>query len=306
MARENSTTMPRSADTPEQSEEKPEPVGAVNQRRTRRRVFLKRFLGGAVGLGAAGLGYSLFEAGWIRIHRTTLRVPRLPLSFQGSTVAFLADIHHGPFTSLDYVQRVVQLTNSLSPDAVLLGGDYVHRDGQYIGPCFEALSRLKTPWGTYGVLGNHDHWEGAAETRQAMKAGGIVEMTNSGVWIERGGSRLRLSGVGDLWEDVQDLDEALADTQQTETAIVLSHNPDFVESITDRRVGLVLSGHTHGGQVVLPIVGAPRVPSRYGQKYLHGLVKTPHTQVFVTRGLGTVTPPVRFCCRPEIALITIA
>jgi hypothetical protein len=157
----------------------------------------------------------------------------------------------------------------------------------------------------YGVLGNHDHWEGAEETREAMKANKIVEMTNSGVWIERNGARLRLAGVGDFMEDVQNLDYALADTRATETAILLSHNPDFVESITDRRVGLVLSGHTHGGQIVLPIVGAPKVPSRYGQKYLHGLIKTPYTQVYVTRGLGTVTPPLRFCCRPELTLITI-
>lgn len=174
-----------------------------------------------------------------------------------------------------------------------------------IDPCFKALSRLKSSWGSFGVLGNHDHWEGAAETRRAMKAAGIVEMTNLGVWIERGGTRLRLSGVGDFWEDVQDLGRALGDTRQSETAIVVSHNPDFVEGVADRRVGLVLSGHTHGGQVVLPVFGAPRVPSLYGQKYLYGLVKTPHTQVFVTRGLGTVTPPLRFCCRPEIALITI-
>lgn len=139
-----------------------------------------------------------------------------------------------------------------------------------------------------------------------MQANEIVEMTNSGVWLERRGARLRLSGVGDFWEDVQDLDQALGDTEPSETAILLSHNPDFVENLTDRRVGLVLSGHTHGGQVVLPIVGAPRVPSSYGQKYLHGLVKTPHTQVFVTRGLGTVTLPVRFCCRPEVMLITLA
>jgi len=277
----------------------------VNNKRTPRRVFLKRCLAGTVGIGTAGLGYSLFEAGWIRVHSTTVRVPRLPPPFSGTTLALLADIHHGPFTSLEYVQGLVQLTNSLSPDLIMLAGDYIHRDGQYIEPCIKALANLKSPNGVYGVLGNHDHWHGAQATSRAMKAGGIVEMTNSGVWIERDGVRLRLSGVGDLWEDVQDLDRALADTRQSETAILLSHNPDFVERITDPRVGLVLSGHTHGGQIVLPFVGAPRVPSRYGQKYLHGLVQTPHTQVFVTRGLGTVTPPLRFCCRPEITLITI-
>ena len=86
---------------------------------------------------------------------------------------------------------------------------------------------------------------------------------------------------------------------------LLSHNPDFVETIRDRRVGLVLSGHTHGGQIVLPGYGAPIVPSRYGQKYLYGLVQGPCCQVFVTRGVGTVTPPVRFLCRPEVVLITL-
>ncbi len=280
-------------------------VDAVKQGRTRRR-FLKRCLAGTVGLGAAALGYTLFEAGWIRIQRTTVSVPRLPNPFRGTTIAFLSDIHHGPFTSLEYVEHVVKLTNALSPDVVLLGGDYVHRGGQYIAPCFQALSKLKSAGGVYGVLGNHDHWEGTEATRRAMRSSGIVEMTNSGVWIERDDQRLRLSGVGDLWEDVQNLGDALADTRQSETAILVSHNPDFVEGITDRRVGLVLSGHTHGGQIVLPIVGAPRVPSRYGQKYLRGLIKTPYTQVFVTRGLGTITPPVRFCCRPEIVLITLA
>ena len=87
--------------------------------------------------------------------------------------------------------------------------------------------------------------------------------------------------------------------------LLLSHNPDFVETIRDRRVGLVLSGHTHGGQIVLPGYGAPVVPSRYGQKYLYGLVQGPCCRVFVTRGVGTVTPPVRFHCRPEVVLITL-
>ena len=138
-----------------------------------------------------------------------------------------------------------------------------------------------------------------------MAAAGIAELYNSGTWLERAGARLRLAGVGDLWTDRQDLDAALADTRAQDASILLSHNPDYVEEISDSRVGLVVSGHTHGGQVVLPVVGAPRVPSEFGQKYLRGLVQGPQCRVFITRGLGTVTPPVRFCCRPEIALLTI-
>jgi predicted MPP superfamily phosphohydrolase len=112
--------------------------------------------------------------------------------------------------------------------------------------------------------------------------------------------------VGDYWRDVQDLPSALGETTMNDAVILLSHNPDYVEEIRDHRVGLVLSGHTHGGQVDLPIIGAPVVPSIYGQKYIHGLVQGPATQVFVTRGIGTITPPVRLFCRPEIALITLA
>ena len=270
-----------------------------------RRRFIK--LSFAIGGGTviAGIGYSALEACWIQISNEVIRVPRLPSAFSNLRIAFLVDIHHGPFTSLAYVNSVVTLANNLNPDLILLGGDYVHRDRHYIAPCFQALRKLNAPLGVYGVLGNHDHWESAPETRKAMQDSEIVELTNEGIWLSQKGQRLRLAGVGDLWEDTQDLTKALGDTHSSETSILLSHNPDYVETITDSRVGLVLSGHTHSGQVIFPLIGAPIVPSRFGQKYLRGLVKTPYTQVFVSRGLGTITPPLRFCCRPEINIITL-
>ncbi len=209
---------------------------------------------------------------------------------------------------LAYVEKVVSITNALSPDLILLGGDYVHNQRRYVTPCMQALGQLKSRWGVFGVLGNHDHWTGPDTIRQAMADHGIVELTNTGAWIEKEGQRLRVAGVDDWWEGEQRLDRALREVGPTESALLLSHNPDYVEQIVDPRVGLVLSGHTHGGQVVLPLVGAPRVPSQYGQKYLHGLVKTRHTQVYVTRGVGSIGPlnlPVRFCCPPEISLLTI-
>ena len=221
-------------------------------------------------------------------------------------ILFIADIHHGPWTGLSYVCSVVSVANQLSPDLILLGGDYVHKNRSYIAPCFEVLRALKAPMGVYGVLGNHDHWQSASETKAAMSASGITELTNTGVWLSKGTGRLRLGGVGDLWEDTQDLPAALGDATASDASILLSHNPDYTENVTDTRVGLILSGHTHGGQIVFPAIGAPFVPSRFGQKYLHGLVKTAHTQVFVSRGLGTLTPPLRFCCRPELNLITLS
>jgi uncharacterized protein len=133
----------------------------------------------------------------------------------------------------------------------------------------------------------------------------LADLNNRGVWIERGGKRLRICGVGDLWTDYQDLEKALGDATEHDAVLLLSHNPDSVETIRDRRVGLVLSGHIHGGQIVVPGYGAPVMPSRYGQKYLCGLVQGLACSVFVTRGVGTITPPVRFLCRPEVVLITL-
>ena len=145
----------------------------------------------------------------------------------------------------------------------------------------------------------------ARNQRAALAGSSIRELTNTGTWIENGGERLRLSGVDDLWNGTQDLDAALADATDSDACVVLCHNPDYVESLRDPRVSLVLSGHTHGGQAVFPVIGAPIVPSAYGQKYVRGLVQAPATQVYVTRGLGTITPPLRFCCRPEISLLTL-
>jgi predicted MPP superfamily phosphohydrolase len=271
-----------------------------------RRHFIKRAAIAAGGASILGGTYSALEAGWIRIAMDKIVVRRLPPAFAGMRVALLTDIHHGPWTSLSYVQYIVETVNSLSPDLILLGGDYVHCHRRYIAPCFQTLGGLRAKFGVYGVLGNHDHVEGETETKLAMKSASIVELTNTGVWLTQSGSRLRLCGVGDLWMDKQDLAAALDDATAADCAMVLSHNPDVAEYIRDPRASMVLSGHTHGGQVVLPLLGAPFVPSRFGSKYLRGLVQAPKTSVFVSRGLGTITPPVRFCCRPEINLLTLA
>lgn len=270
-----------------------------------RRKFIKRISKTISAIGLVGIGYSYLESGWTTLHRIKLNVPNLPKPFAGTTIAFLTDLHHGPFISLNHIRSVVRMTNILKPDFVALGGDYVHKDKKYIAPCFKELANLKSTYGTFGVLGNHDHWESAPKTRQAMEANDIIEFSNSGTWLEKSGTRLRICGVDDLWCGRQDLNKALGDATENDAVILLCHNPDYVEVIRDRRVGLVLSGHTHGGQAVLPFIGAPYVPSKYGQKYLNGLIKTEYTQVFVSKGLGTVTPPLRFCCRPEIVMITL-
>jgi len=257
--------------------------------------------------GALGVGYTLMEAKWLRVNAVTLAVPNLPGPFKGKKIAFLADLHHGPYVPLPYIRHAVDTANGLNADLIALGGDYPHRGLRYVEPCIKELGRLRAPLGVYAVLGNHDHYDGVQPFVSANLVGqGIPELTNRGTWIEADGARIWLCGVGDYWRDTQDLPAALGHTTTSDAVILLSHNPDYIEEMHDPRVGLMLSGHTHGGQINLPIVGAPIVPSIYGQKYVHGLVQGPVAPVFVTRGVGTIVPPVRLLCPPEIVLITLA
>jgi predicted MPP superfamily phosphohydrolase len=270
-----------------------------------RRSFLKAAAAAVIPSPVIAASYGLYEASAVAIERPELPLPRLPAAFDGLQVAFLADIHHGPYVPLDHVATFVRTTLALQPDLILLGGDYTYQDTKYVRPCFEVLAALRAPLGVFGVLGNHDYRCGLAETRAAMKSAGITELTNTGVWIKRGQNRFRLGGVDDLWGGRPDEVPAIADTTAADACLLLSHNPDVAETLRDRRVGLVLSGHTHGGQFVLPGIGAPFVPSRYGEKYLRGRVEAPATTVYVSRGLGTTVSPMRFGARPELTLITL-
>lgn len=243
---------------------------------------------------------------------------RLPAAFDGLRVAFLADTHYGPGVPLVYLQHVVGMVNDLGADLILLGGDYVQRYWQWVSPNASAVVRrgvgvfakLRAPLGVFAVLGNHDNFSAQrGEILGALAHAGVRALENTGIWLERGGSsaRLRVCGVGDISTSRPDLPAALGDAGPEETALVVTHNPDLVEELFDPRLGLVLCGHTHGGQVVIPGLGwAPVVPSRFGQRYLHGLRRGPSgAPVFITRGVGTVLPPIRVNCPPEVALLTL-
>jgi predicted MPP superfamily phosphohydrolase len=269
-----------------------------------RRSFLKAAAVAAVPASAFAASYGLFEAAWPEVVRVSLSLPRLPHVFNGTRVAFLTDIHHGPFTSLEYIRSVIRATLTLQPDLVILGGDYSLKDAKYIRPCFRELGALSAPMGVYGVRGDHDYRHGLEQTRAGFAQAKITELTNSGVWIERSGYRFRLAGVDDLWYGKVDVQAALAETTSGDACLLVSHNPDIAERLNDSRVGLVLSGHTHGGQVTLNGY-APISPSHYGQKYLRGVCQAPTTTVYVSRGLGCMGVPVRFGSRPELTLLTL-
>ncbi len=279
-----------------------------------RRGFLQITGKMALAVAVGGGGYGVLEAKRLKTTRLSISVPNLPEAFRGFTIALVADIHHSVVVPLSFVEEAVSLTNSLSPDAIILGGDFItagrkyHAPGcgpSYIAPCFDVLKNLRARHGVFAVSGNHDEYAGIEKTTAAIRKAGVENLTNSGLWLSIGNQRLRLCGVGEFCTQHKDLPEAIGDARKGDAVIVATHNPDFVEFFQDDRVGLMLSGHTHGGQVVLPFLGAPMVPSHFRQKYRYGLVQGPSTKIFVTSGVGTLPLAVRYRCPPEVALLTL-
>jgi len=234
-------------------------------------------------------------------HKIFLR--RLPRTFDGLRVVQLSDIHHSPFTSREQIERAVETANSLQPDIVALTGDYVSKERGYAAPCAELMGRLRARHGVFAVLGNHDHWTDAALITDLFRAEGITVLINQGIRFEKDGEALWLAGVDDTMVGLEDLPLALAGSKEAELKLLLAHNPIILRRAARAGVDLVLSGHTHGGQVTLrPEKGASGRPRR---RLLKGLGNLGETQIYVTRGLGTVVLPVRFGCPPEVSLLEL-
>ncbi len=277
-------------------------------------VTRRRFL--ASSAGAAGLGGYAVLVEPNRILVQTYRVPvrGLPESLAGTRLIHLSDTHYGPFMSKAYLERACEQANALDGDLVILTGDYIHRTPLAIEPGIGLLAGLEARFGALAVLGNHDHWEGAPACRAVFSEIGIPLIDNdrrfltpTGVQTEpEPGHSLCIAGVGDLWAGRVSFDDALNTVPEGVPRIVLSHNPDVAETMPPgHRVDLMCSGHTHGGQVRLPALGTPIVPSRYGSKYAGGLVQGPHCRVLVSRGVGMAVLPVRFRVRPELVVIEL-
>lgn len=276
-----------------------------------RRLFLRRSiqLGAAVaGVGTTALACGFWEAAHIRVSRSLIAIPNLPKSFEGKTIGVLADLHHGPYVGIGFIREAVRLANSLKPDLFALLGDYAHQGrltDVELPPCVEALSQLKAPLGVYSVPGNHDMLRQGAVYRECIAATPLTDLTNTSMKVIANGESIWLAGVDELWWGKPDLPKALVGIPEDSAVVLLSHNPDFAEENPDPRVGLVLSGHTHGGQVYLPGLNSRWIPSRYGMKYRQGLVQGPASQVFVSRGLGEAGIPLRINVPPEINMITL-
>jgi predicted MPP superfamily phosphohydrolase len=282
-----------------------------------RRRFLTTGVRLATGGAAAGLAYAFVaEPRWFTVTRRTFAVRGLPPSLDGLRLVQLTDIHHGPWLSLGYVREVVRACNALDPDLVLLTGDYILQSSVYARPVAEELARLRPAVGTLAVLGNHDWAEGRGVVRREFIDAGLPlidntrrVLTTDRELVEDAVEGLALCGVDDLWRGKPDPRQALGGLPSGMPRLLLSHNPDVAEESnfvrSGLRVDLMICGHTHGGQIYVPGIGTPFVPSRYGQKYAQGLVQGPACPVFVCRGLGMATVPLRLGVPPEIAVIEL-
>jgi predicted MPP superfamily phosphohydrolase len=243
--------------------------------------------------------YSYFETYWYDVNRVVIVDSVIPSGFDNKTVVFISDLHYGSFFGADRVRYVVGLVNSLEPDYIVLGGDYVSADDDWnYGTAkllFDELKRLNSV-PKYGVLGNHDHWFNRVAVADGLRYADIMLIDNVCVNLSEG---IRLCGVGDLWEDTQFVEEDVANY-----TVIVSHNPDYAEELIGEDFDLVLSGHNHGGQVTFFGLWAPYLVSDYGQKYRSGLVDNGFVKVYVTRGAGQGLP-LRFFARPEITVLTL-
>ncbi|HTZ60698.1 MAG TPA: metallophosphoesterase [Acidobacteriaceae bacterium] len=270
-------------------------------------------------LAACSTAGLAFYAGEVARHALeilclTVAIPHLPDSFVGMKIAQISDIHFEEYTEASFLSAVIRNVNALAPGLVVLTGDFVsnnplprHMSIRLGYHCAEILSGIECPH-RYAILGNHDALAGAPAVTDALQTHEIPVLANSSVPLERNGERIWLAGIRDALLQHPDMAATLPKGRRAdrEPLILLAHEPDFVDRILGSRVDLVLSGHTHGGQVRLPFMPPLMLPE-LGMKYVHGLFRlSDGMQLYVNRGIGTVNLPFRFRCPPEITLITLA
>jgi hypothetical protein len=246
------------------------------------------------------------------VERVDATLTGLGPAFDDYRVAFLTDLHSSPVVPAWFIARAVSTALALEPDLILLGGDFLSHGARYAAGLAELLRPLAARDGVFAVLGNHDHYVGAELVREALAAAGARELRNANVVLRRAtapdgaASALGLAGVGDLRFDAIDFRAAVAGIPPDVPRMVVSHDPDvFAFWPADIRLDLMLSGHTHGGQAHLPLLGPPYVPSQFGFRYLAGHVRDGERQLYVSRGIGAITAPFRWGCPPELTLVVL-
>ncbi len=260
-----------------------------------------------VGLGgvAATSAYAtLIEPRAYDLTETDIFIADLPPAFDNFRIAQVSDVHYSPLVPHVDLGRVVALAQKAGADMITLTGDYTTARASYIWPCAEALGTLHAPHGVWAVLGNHDHYTDAELTTRALEHAHINVLNNAHTQITRGGDTLQLVGIDDWSWGKSDFARAFNGVGRSQPTLLLSHQPTVLDLPETAGVALILSGHTHGGQLRLPFIGAPvRFTGEF--KYLRGYYRRAATQLYVSRGTGTVGLPLRFGAPPEIAVLRL-
>jgi predicted MPP superfamily phosphohydrolase len=241
----------------------------------------------------------------IEITRLEIRLPDLPPAFDGYRILHVSDLHAGSRMSLAPTEEKLARASGLSRDLVVFTGDLAARSA-CIASAAEALANVEAPDGTIAVLGNHDHWIGEDRVARALSERGITVLGNSNLRLTRDGDALWIVGVKDCsYIRRDDFPRALEGVPEDASPVVITHSPDLIYQPESSRAAVVLAGHTHGGQLVFPWIGPLYVPTRLGRRRMSGLLEVDGRRLFINRGLGEVTLPMRLNCPPELALLTL-
>ena len=260
---------------------------------------------------AAALGCLLYarevEPRWVENVRRELTLPRLAPEFDGYRVVQIGDLHLDDWAKPARLDGISGKVNAERPDLVVVAGDFASHSAKRLdaGALVGALRRLSAPDGVVAVLGNHDYLTDAALIRRCIREAGLTELSNATKTLQRGDARLHVSGVDDVMEGRSRLDLVLQGLPADGAAILVAHEPDFADvAAATGRFDLQLSGHSHGGQVRVPLLGRAILPP-FSQRYVRGLHKVGGMLLCVNRGIGTVHTRLRFGCRPEITTLTL-
>jgi predicted MPP superfamily phosphohydrolase len=260
------------------------------------------------GAASAAWGYARFiEPMRFEIRKADVALPGLNPAFDGYRIVHLSDLHYDGAMTAARMAQIAALSNDLRPNLVAITGDFITAERGFDGAALSRFLRtLDAPDGIVGVLGNHDHVDHAHALRLTLADGGVRELENSSLTIQRGEARLHITGVDSLYRQRARLDKALAATPDDGApAILLVHEPDMADAVAALgRFSLQLSGHAHAGQVALPLLVGLGLPA-HGHRYTDGLYLVDDLYVYVSRGLGMTSMHIRFNARPEIALITL-
>jgi uncharacterized protein len=277
---------------------------------TTRRQFLRA--AAAAGTAALAADSILLEPNRPRVVRHDFFLPRWPEPLDGFTIALLSDFHYDPYFSIHPLRAAIPIVNSLRPDLIVLAGDFVSvpmtgddaKAASAAEPCASLLRQLTAPEGLWAVLGNHDAGTDPEHVTRALQAANIHVLANQSQPIERNGARIWLSGVKDVLSKTADLAQTVRGIPAREAIVLLAHEPDYADHASRFPIDLQLSGHSHGGQIRIPLLPPLYLPP-LAKKYIQGVYQVGPLALYTTAGLGTIGVPIRLNCPPEITLLTL-